>query len=312
MISGIVIKTTGSWHTVRTDSGLEIPCTIKGKYRLKGMRLTNPIAVGDLVDVQWEDGDENGVIKHIAPRKNYIIRKSINLAREAHILASNIDQAVLLLSLRQPTTMSMFVDRFLVTAEAYKIPAILVFNKLDLYTDDDFEIMEDWSEVYSNAGYSCYHVSVRESIGIEGLKLIMSDKINLVSGNSGVGKSSLINSLIPGADLKTAEISEAHKSGKHTTTYPEMLSLQGGGYIIDTPGIKGFGTIDIKKEELYHFFPEIFAVSEKCKYHNCSHSHEPDCAVIKAVEDGEVPYMRYNNYLSMFSEEDEKYRKTPW
>ena len=312
MISGIVIKTTGSWHTIKSDSGLEIPCTIKGKFRLKGMRLTNPVAVGDVVEVQWEEGQEHGVIKTIHPRRNYIIRKSINLAREAHILAANIDQAILMVSLQKPTSMSMFVDRFLVTAEAYKIPAILVFNKLDIYTDKDFETMEAWTDAYTSAGYPCFHISLKESIGIEGLAALMSDKINLLSGNSGVGKSSFINFLIPDADLKIGEISEAHQSGKHTTTYPEMLTLPGGGFVIDTPGIKGFGTLEIEREELYHFYPEIFKVSNQCKYHNCTHSHEPDCAVIKAVKEGELSYMRYYNYLTMISEEDEKYRKTPW
>jgi len=312
MISGIVIKTTGSWHTVKTDSGLEIPCTIKGKFRLKGIRLTNPVAVGDLVDVQWDEDQDFGVIKTIQPRRNYIIRKSINLAREAHILAANIDQAVLVVTLRNPTTQSMFIDRFMVTAEAYKIPAVLVFNKLDIYTDEDFETMASWTEDYTAAGYSCHHVSVKESVGLDGLAGLMSDKINLLSGNSGVGKSSLINYLIPDAELKIGEISEMHKSGKHTTTYPEMLTMPDGGFVIDTPGIKGFGTIEIEREELYHFFPEIFKVSDKCKYHNCTHSHEPDCAVISAVKAGELSYMRYYNYLTMYSDDDEKYRKTPW
>lgn len=312
MISGIVIKTTGSWHTIMTDSGLEIPCTIKGKFRLKGIRLTNPVAVGDLVDVQWDEDQDFGVIKTIHPRRNYIIRKSINLAREAHILAANIDQAILVVSLRNPTTQSMFIDRFMVTAEAYKIPAVLVFNKLDIYTDKDFETMASWTEDYTAAGYPCHHISLEKTVGLESLVSIMSDKINLLSGNSGVGKSSFINYLIPGAGLKTGEISEMHKSGKHTTTYPEMLTLPDGGFVIDTPGIKGFGTIEIEKEELYHFFPEIFKVSDQCKYHNCTHSHEPDCAVIKAVKEGELSYMRYYNYLTMYSDDDEKYRKTPW
>lgn len=312
MLKGVVIKTTGSRHLVKVEDDGEYSCTIKGKFRLKGMRLTNPVAVGDQVELMAGVEEYTGVITRILPRKNYIIRKSINLAREAHILAANIDLALVMVSLRYPETLSMFVDRFLVSAEAYKIPAGIVFNKLDLYTDDDFGTMAVWSEAYEEAGYVVYHLSVTKKVGVESLRNDLSDKITLLSGNSGVGKTSLINWLIPGADRKTAKISDAHQSGTHTTTYAEMLSLNSGGYIIDSPGIKGFGTIDINKEELYHFFPEIFRISSDCRYHNCSHSHEPGCAVIAAAEKGNLSVMRYNNYLSMLLENDEKYRKTPW
>lgn len=312
MLKGLVTKTTGSWHTVKTNSGEIVSCTIKGRFRIKGIRLTNPVAVGDIVELKMEEGQEKGVIFKIHPRKNYIIRKSINLAREAHILAANVDQALLMVTLKEPTTFSMFIDRFLVSAEAYKIPAILIFNKTDIYLAEDLKILDDWKRIYEAAGYPCYAISVKKSNGIEDIRRILSGKISVISGNSGVGKSSLINTLIPGAVLKTAEVSSAHLSGKHTTTYPEMLSLDEGGYIIDTPGIRGFGMIDIGKEELYHFFPEIFKMSHACKYHNCTHSHEPDCAVAVAVEEGKISFMRYNNYLAILTDDDDKYRKTPW
>lgn len=312
MLKGLVTKTTGSWHTVKTNSGEIVSCTIKGRFRIEGIRLTNPVAVGDIVELKKEEGQEKGVIFKIHPRKNYIIRKSINLAREAHILAANVDQALLMVTLKEPTTFSMFIDRFLVSAEAYKIPAILIFNKTDIYLPEDLKILDDWKRIYEAAGYPCYAISVMKSNGIEDIRRILYDKISVISGNSGVGKSSLINTLIPGAVLKTAEVSSAHLSGKHTTTYPEMLSLDEGGYIIDTPGIRGFGMIDIGKEELYHFFPEIFKMSHDCKYHNCTHSHEPDCAVAVAVEEGEISFMRYNNYLAILTDDDDKYRKTPW
>lgn len=279
---------------------------------MKGIRLTNPVAVGDVVEIEFMEGQETGVICKIWPRKNYIIRKSINLAREAHILAANVDQAFLMVTLRDPTTFSMFIDRFLVSAEAYKIPASLIFNKIDIYQEEDIRQMAEWVQIYTRAGYPCHELSVKKSIGTEAFLANLSDKISVISGNSGVGKSSLINALIPGSRLKTGTISSHHLAGKHTTTYPEMIELPGGGYIIDTPGIRGFGTVDIGKEELYHFFPDLFRVSSGCKYHNCSHSHEPDCAVIRAVEGGEISLMRYNNYLNMLNEDDEKYRKTPW
>ncbi|MCK5820907.1 MAG: ribosome small subunit-dependent GTPase A [Bacteroidales bacterium] len=312
MYEGLVIKTTGSWHSVKTNSGQIISCTIKGRFRIKGIRLTNPVAVGDIVEFIKDDGQEKGVIVKIHPRKNYIIRKSINLAREAHILAANIDQALLMVSLREPTTFSMFIDRFLVSAEAYKIPVVLIFNKTDIYQKEDFKTLEEWKGIYEAVGYPCYDTSVLQSKGIDNVSQLLSGKISVISGNSGVGKSSLINTLLPEAILKTAEISSSHLTGKHTTTYPEMLLLEAGGYIIDTPGIRGFGIIDIGKEELYHFFPEIFEVSSNCKYHNCTHSHEPDCAVAVAVEEGKISFMRYNNYLAMLTDDDDKYRKTPW
>lgn len=312
MQTGMVIKTTGSRHLVKTDDGSEFSCIIRGKFRLKGMRLTNPVAVGDQVEFKTGDNPGSGIITHILPRKNYMIRRSTKLSKEAHILAANIDLALVMVSLRQPTTMSLFIDRFLVTAEAYKIRAGVLFNKLDVYTDEDFETLEEWSAAYHEAGYALYHISLKERIGLEPLMQDLSDKITLISGNSGVGKSSLINHCIPGLSLRVGTISETHQAGIHTTTYPEMLELQGGGYLIDTPGIKAFGTLDLFKEELYHFFPEIFRLSDQCRYHNCTHSHEPDCAVRLAAETGMLSAMRYNNYLNMLMDQDEKYRKTPW
>ncbi len=311
-LAGIVVKTTGSRHSVKISSRQIIPCTIKGKFRMKGIRLTNPVAVGDNVEILKEKDQDGGVIVKIHPRRNYIIRKSINLAREAHILAANVDQAILMISLREPTTFSMFIDRFLVSAEAYKIPVSLIFNKTDIYLPEDFKILAEWRKIYEAAGYPCYDISVEKSKGIEKIRQVLLGKLSVLSGNSGVGKSSLINTLIPGIQLKIAEISSSHLLGKHTTTYPEMLPLKNGGYIIDTPGIRGFGVIDIEKEELYHFFPEIFKMSHNCKFNNCTHSHEPDCAVVEAVEQGKISFMRYNNYVTMLTDDDDKYRKTPW
>ena len=308
----MVIKTTGLLHTVKDEHERIFNCTVRGKFRIKGIRLTNPVAVGDQVEFIREGKEKKGVIVHIFPRKNYIIRKSINLSREAHIIAANVDQAFLIISLRQPVTMSMFIDRFLISAEAYKIPACLIFNKTDLYKPQDLQILASWKKIYEAAGYPCFETSIPNETGIESVRKQLDNKITVFSGNSGVGKSSLINCLDPDLELRVGEISDLHQLGKHTTTYAEMFEVNSSAWIIDTPGIKGFGMVDMKKEELYHFFPEIFTVSAHCRYHNCTHSHEPDCAVKAAVDRGEISAMRYKNYLSLLSDDEGKYRTTPW
>jgi len=312
MITGIVIKTTGSWHTVRTEEGNTLLCKVKGKFRIKGIRTTNPVAVGDKVEVQYVEGEDFGSIFKIHPRRNYIIRKAINLSKESHIIGANLDQAWLIATLRDPVTFPLFIDRFLITAEAYQIPARIIFNKWDIYSADEKEQLEDWKYIYEKAGYPCIFTSTVSGEGLDELKSLIKDKLNVFSGNSGVGKSSLINAIDPNLDQKTEAISEAHHTGKHTTTYPEMLTIQGGGYIIDTPGISGFGTVDIEKSELYHFFPEIFKRAADCQFHNCTHYHEPGCAVQMAVVKGEISEMRYSNYLSILEEDSGKYRQSPW
>jgi ribosome biogenesis GTPase len=305
--SGIVIKTTGSTHTVRNDDGGILACGIKGKFRIKGIRTTNPVAVGDRVDgISEEPG--RGTITNIHQRKNYIIRKAINLARESHILAANIDQALLMITLKDPVTLSMFADRFLVTAEAYSVPAILVFNKTDLYGPEENGQLFDWMEAYKLAGYPCHPLSLTTGKGLEEIRQCLPGKITLISGNSGVGKSTLINRLDTSKSLKTSVISHSNKSGKHTTTFPEMVEIASGGHIIDTPGIRGFGMLEIEKSELYHYFPEIFRHSQNCQFYNCSHTHEPGCSVREAVENGEVSEMRFLNYLGMMEGVNNKYR----
>lgn len=307
VFSGIVIKTTGSYHTVRIDSGEVLICGIKGSFRLKGIRTTNPVAVGDRIDgISDEPG--KGIITKIHQRKNYIIRKAINLARESHILAANIDQAFLMITLKDPVTLSMFADRFLVTAEAYSVPVILLFNKTDLYGPAEMANQFDWINAYTLAGYPCHTLSLLKGKGLEEIRKYLPGKITLISGNSGVGKSTLINSLDPIKHLRTSEISLSNKSGKHTTTFPEMVDISSGGHIIDTPGIRGFGMLEIDKNELYHYFPEIFKHSHSCQFYNCSHTHEPGCSVREAVENGLVSEMRFLNYLGMMEGVNNKYR----
>ncbi len=313
MKKGIVIKSTGSWYTVKTEEGNLIESRIKGNLRLKGIRSTNPIAVGDHVEIIVSKEDNNidslvvGLIHKILPRNNYIIRKSPNLSKESHIIAANIDQAFLIVTIQFPVTTTTFIDRFLVSAEAYRIPCHLIFNKIDLYNEEQTATMNSLIEIYKLAGYQCLKLSAKNNIGIDNLKQIMTNKTNVFSGHSGVGKSTIINSLQSNIILKTGEISEAHFSGKHTTTNSEMYELDFGGYIIDTPGIKGFGVLEMEKEEISHYFPEIFKLLDECQFYNCTHTHEPQCAVKKSVEEGKIALSRYNSYLGLLDDE-EKYR----
>ena len=313
MKKGIVIKSTGSWYTVKTEEGNLVESRIKGNLRLKGIRSTNPIAVGDHVEIAESNEDNNigsqvvGLIHKILPRNNYIIRKSPNLSKESHIIAANIDQAFLIVTIKFPVTTTTFIDRFLVSAEAYRIPCHLIFNKIDLYNEEQTATMNSLIEIYEMAGYQCLKISGKNEIGIDELKQIMTNKTNVFSGHSGVGKSTIINSLQSNIILKTAEISEAHFSGKHTTTNSEMYELDFGGYIIDTPGIKGFGVLEMEKEEISHYFPEIFRLLNECQFYNCTHTHEPHCAVKKSVEEGKIALSRYRSYLGLL-EGEEKYR----
>ena len=307
-MEGVVIKSTGSWYTVRTVDGDIFECRIKGKFRISGIKSTNPVTVGDVVDFELEDNSENGIIHKIHDRKNYIIRKSVKLSKQTHIIAANIDQVLLLVTLENPTTYTSFIDRFLATAEAYSIPAIIVFSKIDLYSKELLQQKKKLEKIYRDIGYECIDVSANENININKLKNIMKGKVNMFSGHSGVGKSTLINTIDPQLDLKTSEISLQHKQGQHTTTFAEMFSLPFGGYIIDTPGIKGFGVVDFHKEEIGDFFPEIFALKHNCKFNNCMHVNEPGCAIKQAVENNKIAESRYMSYLQLLEDEQENYR----
>lgn len=313
MNTGIVIKSTGSWYTVKSDNGQLIDCKIKGNFRIKDIKSTNPIAVGDQVAFRIDEFDEAdtnkkvGLITEIFDRKNYIVRKSPNLSKQSHIIAANIDQAFLVVTINYPITTPTFIDRFLASAEAYRIPCTLIFNKIDRFNPEQTAHLDSLIEIYENIGYRCLKTSTKKNIGLDTLKMWMTDKINVFSGHSGVGKSSLINRIEPTLNLKTKEISEYHLSGQHTTTFSEMYELSFGGYIIDTPGIKGFGMLDMEKPEIGHYFPEIFARLEKCQYYNCTHTHEPGCEVKRAVVENEIAESRYYSYLGLL-ESDEKYR----
>lgn len=305
MGKGFVVKSTGSWYLVRLADGEIVECRIRGRFRMGGIRTTNPVAVGDVVTV--ETGTEGSVITAIEPRRNYIIRRSTNLSKESHIIASNVDQAMLIVTVNHPETSTVFIDRFLASAEAYNIPAVLVFNKLDIYDEEDRALAEGLMIIYRRVGYTCHIVSANTGENMEPVRQLLSGKTTVLSGLSGVGKSTFINCVEPGLHLKTAAISDAHDAGRHTTTFAEMFSLAGGGYVIDTPGVRSFGTVDMKREEISHFFPEIFACAKECRFSDCTHTHEPGCAVRAAVETGDVSESRYASYLSML-EESGKYR----
>jgi ribosome biogenesis GTPase len=307
-MKGIVIKSTGSWYAVRLTNGELMQSRIKGKFRLKGIKSTNPIAVGDIVSLKREE-DGTGVISAIDKRRNYIIRKSVNLSKRSHIIAANVDQAILIVTLSQPKTYTAFIDRFLVSAEAYHIPTIIVFNKLDIYSAAEKEALSFLRFVYESVGYQCLEVSATAETNIDRLKEVMKNKVSVISGHSGVGKTTLLNTIEPNLNLKTSEISEMHLQGKHTTTFAEMFELHFGGFLIDTPGIKAFGLIDFKKEELSHYFLEMRKRLNSCHFNNCVHINEPKCAVKEALEKNEIAAFRYNNYVSIYKDdEDENYR----
>ena len=305
---GLIIKNTGSWYTVKTDDGRIVESKVKGNFRLKGIRSTTPVAVGDYVDIIM-NAEGTALISAIDDRKNYIIRKASNLSKQSQIIAANLDQALLIITIKQPETSTTFIDRFLAGAEAYRVPVVLVFNKTDLLNDDERHYQQQMVTLYETIGYPCIEISAETGMGINQLQTLLKQKVTLVSGNSGVGKSTLINAIIPHADQRTAEISNAHGTGMHTTTFSEMIELAEGGYLIDTPGIKGFGTFDIEREELTSYFKEIFEFSKDCKFNNCTHTHEPGCAVIQAVENHYISVSRYQSYLNMLEDKDDsKYR----
>jgi ribosome biogenesis GTPase / thiamine phosphate phosphatase len=307
-MKGVVLKSTGSWYQVRSfESGELFNCRIKGKFRVAGIKSTNPIAVGDVVHFHLEDHQEGqGIISAIQDRKNYIVRKSVNLSKQVHIIASNMDQALLVTTLAQPMTSTGFMDRFLSTAEAYSIPTIIVFNKIDIYDEEEMMELEYREAVYSAIGYKVLKTSAMQGIGLEKLKEELKDKTTLLSGHSGVGKSTLVNAVEPNLDLRTGTVSLSHRKGQHTTTFAEMHPLRMGGDVIDTPGIKGFGMVNMKKEEISHFFPEIFALSEQCRFHNCMHHNEPECAVKSALEENKIAPTRYESYLNQLNDYDEQ------
>lgn len=310
-MKGLVVKNTGYWYTVKTDEGRTVDCKVKGNFRLRGIRSTNPVAVGDRVEI-LPNQEGTAFITDIEDRRNYIVRRSQNLSKQSHIIAANVDQAFLIVTVNHPETPLQFIDRFLASAEAYSVPVTLVFNKTDLLTDEERRMQEMTMHLYDTVGYRCVAISAANGEGTEALLPLLAEKITLLSGNSGVGKSTLINRLIPGAGLRTADISDAHNTGMHTTTFSEMLEfapIGKWGAIIDTPGIKGFGTFDMKPEELSGYFKEIFRFSKDCRFNNCTHTHEPGCAVLKALDDHYIALSRYQSYVSMLEDKDDgKYR----
>ena len=309
-MTGLVYKSTGSWYTVKSEQGDFVECRIKGKFRMKGIKSTNPIAVGDVVDYELDETSDTvtGTIHNIHERKNYIVRKSVNLSHQMHIIASNVDYVFLLITINNPPTTTNFIDRFLVTAEAYGIETILVFNKIDTFDEPTLDEQLYLQHIYQEIGYRCLRVSAKENKGIEELKQLMIGKVSMFSGHSGVGKSTLVNAMEPSLDLKTKTISEQSKQGQHTTTFAEMFDLSFDAKIIDTPGIKGFGIVDLEKEDISGYFPEFFKLKDQCKFNNCLHKDEPNCAVKKALEHDEISWSRYKNYLHILEGDDENYR----
>lgn len=307
-MNGLVIKNTGSWYLVKADDGREVECKIKGNFRLKGIRSTNPVAVGDRVRILINN-EGTAFISEIEERKNYIIRRASNLSKQSHILAANVDQCLLIVTVNYPETSTVFIDRFLASAEAYRIPVKLVFNKTDAYNEDDLRYLDGLITLYTSIGYPCFKLSALGGEGVGMIKEQLAGKVTLFSGHSGVGKSTLIKAILPGYDIKTGEISSYHNKGMHTTTFSEMFPVEGGGYLIDTPGIKGFGTFDMEAEEVGHYFKEIFRYSKDCRYNDCTHTHEPGCAVRAAVEECLISQSRYASYLNMLDDKEEgKYR----
>ncbi len=313
-MTGLVYKSTGSWYTVKTELGKTYECRIKGKFRLKGIKSTNPIAVGDYVDFELDTKSdvETGVINTIHDRENYIVRKSVNLSKQTHIIASNIDQVFLLVTIDNPPTFTSFIDRFLVTAEAYSIQTVLLFNKIDTYNEETLLEIKYLEHIYSEIGYQSINISAKTGENIDKVKALMEDKVSMFSGHSGVGKSTLVNAIEPNLDLKTKAISTQHMQGQHTTTFAEMFDLSFNAKIIDTPGIKGFGVVDIEKEELGDYFPEFFALKQDCKFNNCLHTEEPKCAVKKALENNEIAASRYNSYMQILEGDEQHYRTDIW
>ncbi|MGC6432229.1 MAG: ribosome small subunit-dependent GTPase A [Jejuia sp.] len=313
-MTGHVYKSTGSWYTVKTQLGEVYQCRIKGKFRIKGIKSTNPIAVGDVVDFELETKNDevSGIIYNIHDRTNYIVRKSVNLSKQTHIISANIDQVFLMVTIDNPPTFTSFIDRFLVTAEAYSIKTILLFNKIDTYDEETLLEVKYLAHVYRKIGYECIGISAKTGKNVEKVKSLMRDKVSMFSGHSGVGKSTLVNTIEPNLNLKTKEISMQHMQGQHTTTFAEMFDTSFGGKIIDTPGIKGFGVVDMDKEEVGDYFPEIFELKQDCKFNNCLHLQEPKCAVKKALEDDEIAYSRYRSYVQILEGDDETYRTDNW
>ena len=313
-MTGRVYKSTGSWYTVKTQLGEVYECRIKGKFRIKGIKSTNPIAVGDIVDFNLETNNNqvSGIIHNIHDRTNYIIRKSVNLSKQTHIISANIDQVFLIITINNPPTLTSFIDRFLVTANAYSIKAVLLFNKIDTYDEEILNEVKYLAHVYRKIGYECIGISAKTGKHIDKVKSLMRDKVSMFSGHSGVGKSTLVNAIEPSLNIKTKEISNLHMQGQHTTTFAEMFDLSFGAKIIDTPGIKGFGVVDMDKEEVGDYFPEFFALKQDCKFNNCLHVQEPKCAVKKALDKGEIAYSRYRSYLQILEGEDEHYRTDNW
>ena len=309
-MTGLVIRNTGSWYVVQADEGTLYDCKVKGNFRLRGIRSTNPVAVGDRVSISPQPDGRSALIDDILDRRNYIIRRASNLSKQSHIIAANVDQAVLLVTIAHPETSTTFIDRFLASAEAYRVPVLLIFNKTDLYDAVERRRLDELCSLYSSLGYACRACSALSGEGLDSVREALCGCVSLLSGNSGVGKSTLLNSLLPEAEARTAEISSAHDSGMHTTTFSQMFFLPEGGALIDTPGIKGFGTFDMQREEVAHYFREIFATGADCRFGNCTHTHEPGCAVREAVDAGHIAATRYISYLSMLDDQDEdKYRR---